>query len=56
MSARQANQQPDLLIWSAKIAERERLPPEIRATVIGFLKRLLTECLSNADGEEPSDE
>jgi hypothetical protein len=37
-------------------AERERLAPEIRATVIGLLKRLLTECLSGADRVESSDE
>jgi hypothetical protein len=37
-------------------AGRERLAPEIRAIVVGLLKRLLTECLSGAAGMELSDE
>jgi hypothetical protein len=37
-------------------AEREKLAPEIRATVIGLLKRLLAECVSGAAGVGASDE
>ena len=56
MSAHQTNHQPDLLHRLTMDAERERLAPEIRAIVIGLLKRLLTECLSGAVGVEASDE
>ena len=44
MSARQANQQADLLRRAVLDVEPDRVPPEIRATVIGLLKKLLTEC------------
>ena len=56
MSARQTNHQPDLLHGATMDAERERLAPEIRATLIGHVKRLLTGCLSGAAGVESSDE
>jgi hypothetical protein len=48
MSARQTNHQPDLLHRATMDAERERLAPEIRAAVIGLVKQLLTECVSDA--------
>jgi hypothetical protein len=56
MSALQSSQQADLLHRAAMDAERERLSPEIRVTVICLLKRLLTECLSGAAGVESPDE
>ena len=56
MSARQANHQPDLLHRATMDAERERLAPEIRATVIGLLQQLLVECVSGVAGKGASDE
>jgi hypothetical protein len=56
MSARQTNHQPDLLHRAIMDDERERLAPDIRATVIDLLKRLLTECLSDGAVVESSDE
>jgi hypothetical protein len=56
MSARQMNHQPDLLHRATMDAERERLAPEIRATIISLLKQLLTECVSGAAGKGSRDE
>jgi hypothetical protein len=45
MSTRLQNQQPDLLFRAVIHAERERIPPDIRAPVVNLLKQLLTECV-----------
>jgi hypothetical protein len=46
MSDRNEPQQRDLLRWATMDAERQRLLPEIEATVIQLLKRLLDECVT----------
>ncbi len=45
MSTRLQNHQPDLLHRAVIDAERERLPPDIRTTVVSLLKQLLSECV-----------
>ena len=56
MSARLQDHQPDLLRRAAMSADRERLPPEIRVTVVVLLRQLLSECVPGAAETRPVDE
>ena len=45
MSSKAVQQQPDLLQQAAMQAERQRMVPEVRATVVCLLKQLFLECV-----------
>jgi len=56
MSVRLQDHQPDLLRRAARSADRERLPAEVRMTVVVLLKQLLSECVPGAAEARPVDE
>jgi hypothetical protein len=56
MSVRLQDHQPDLLRRAAVAADRERLPPEVRVTVVVLLKQLFSECVPGAMEARPVDE
>lgn len=49
MSVHRAIRQRDLLWHLTMVADRDRLPAEIRAVVIELLKQLLNECAAEAE-------
>ena len=56
MSTRKPDQQADLLCRATLEVERDRLPPDVRAAVIGLLKVLLTACAAETARVRSADE
>jgi hypothetical protein len=56
MSARLQNQQPDLLHRVAMPTDRKWSSPVIRSTIVGLLKQLLSECVTDKATTRPVDE
>ncbi len=56
MSNKPVQQQPDLLQRAAMQAERQRMAPEVRATVVCLLKQLLLECVGTSAAARSADE
>lgn len=56
MSVRLQDYHPDLLRRAAMSADRERLAPEVRETVVVLLRQLLSECVPGTVKTRPGDE
>jgi hypothetical protein len=56
MSARLQDHQLDLRLLAAVLGGHEKLPPEVRVTVLVLLKRLLTETVFGPAKTRPVDE